>query len=901
MSFNCAARARYNKHDITDKEDDRGTSVGKIKLPHRFSIENVCSSKTKRFYAPYCQSQALKPVSSSQKIQTGKPPPNIPISATQRLFDKNRPLSSVFSYTNKGKVPEIPINYLRGRSLPHDLPAFWTLHCAPRIFQNFELVGRSSSKKRYESSSLPRRFLARQSRSYSTSVPNGRGSCTSKIFGLASKSGKINRGTPESTGVPGYNLGHKKQQSRTSLAEKGRHFKRPDENSFFRPVGLESGKIGIRKNELCYVRCSPGPVAYETNAKGQFKSPREEPESKMRNSTRGTLGMQMVDKKHKQMLPFVSTQPRDIPSNRRKQLRLGCTNQKQTFKWSLVNSSSAVAHKLQGNVSNLRNFEKIRLDFQGKDNFSSVRQSNGCILPKEPGGNEIQKAFRYDKGCFATSKKMRDNITSAIHPGHIQQCSRQLIEEEDPSRLALTSKYNQSNISDLGHPPDRSFRDQFIESGGELRIKGYKGSQCGIPKRIQSNLELQTCLGLPSSQSYTQGPTTSGNSQRNIHSNSPQLEQSVLDGGPESTFSRSSPTVDKLTPTHDRRGNSVTSSSGSEIEFAGMESTGWSNLINKWAASDIALLEKSWRKSSLKTYINPWRTWVGWCKQHHVTPNNPNPESVARFLSFLYQEKGFAPNTVKLHKSVIATFADPLNSENISGNPLVKRIIKAIDLDRPTSNRKTIWDVNQLICWMQSETIDENSIFQVSRRLALIFLLASGRRVHDLTLLKINDASMQVNEDSIHFWPEFGSKTDKPSYRQSGWKLLKHPDKQFDPIFWTLKLLEITSQRRKANEGTDTLFISTRGRVGPASRAAIAGWIKTAFVGAKIDYSPGSIRSAVSSSRFINEMPLDTIIKSANWKGEFNFFKHYFKEIEIFKSPQTQKAKSSCDSLFIPI
>lgn len=180
---------------------------------------------------------------------------------------------------------------------------------------------------------------------------------------------------------------------------------------------------------------------------------------------------------------------------------------------------------------------------------------------------------------------------------------------------------------------------------------------------------------------------------------------------------------------------------------------------------------------------------------------------------------------------------------------------------------------------MKTVAVDESSIFQVSRHLALILLLASGRRVHDLTLLRIGKDKMTLNEKSVTFWPDFGSKTDRGSYRQSGWFLSKISDTKLDPDYWTEVLVNLSGQRRNAVRELDALFITTRGRVAPASRAVIAGWIITTFSSLNITFPLGSIRSAVASARRDNNVPLDSILKSGNWSSDRNVIKHYFKEI----------------------
>lgn len=130
------------------------------------------------------------------------------------------------------------------------------------------------------------------------------------------------------------------------------------------------------------------------------------------------------------------------------------------------------------------------------------------------------------------------------------------------------------------------------------------------------------------------------------------------------------------------------------------------------------------------------------------------------------------------------------------------------------------------------------------------------------------------------FWPDFGSKTDNRLQRQSGWQLSKIPNINLDPVYWTNVLLSLTRSRRCAGGNcVNSLFISTRGRVRPTSRSIIAGWLKTTFSTLNISFPPGSIRSAVASSRRDNNVPLDIILRNGNWRSDRNVIKHYFKEI----------------------
>nr|CAI5819867.1 unnamed protein product [Callosobruchus analis] len=71
----------------------------------------------------------------------------------------------------------------------------------------------------------------------------------------------------------------------------------------------------------------------------------------------------------------------------------------------------------------------------------------------------------------------------------------------------------------------------------------------------------------------------------------------------------------------------------------------------------------------------------------------------------------------------------------------------------------------------------------------------------------------------IILWPRFGSKTDKCSYRHSAWKISQNDVRTLDITYWLCLLVSISKERRVCVQNLDDLFISTRGKVCPASRA----------------------------------------------------------------------------------
>ncbi|XP_063982734.1 uncharacterized protein LOC135165400 [Diachasmimorpha longicaudata] len=275
-------------------------------------------------------------------------------------------------------------------------------------------------------------------------------------------------------------------------------------------------------------------------------------------------------------------------------------------------------------------------------------------------------------------------------------------------------------------------------------------------------------------------------------------------------------------------------------------------------------------------------------KSKDIPSHNPTAQHLVQYLSNLFYEKQLAFRSILTQKSVICSLSGVEKNTSLSANPLIKSLLKAMGMQRARQEKpqkKITWDVDILTSWMSAHPPSEDSMFQVSRFVATQLLLASGRRVHNLTLLSIDPSFCDIRENTIVFSPEFGSKTDSVSSRQPGWQISSSQDREWNPVHWTKELIRLSAERRKARKSLTALFITTRGEVKAASRAVIAGWIKTAFKEAEIQASAGSARAAVASRNFQDNMGLDELLARGNWRGEGNFLRHYCKRIDRTKRP----------------
>lgn len=257
----------------------------------------------------------------------------------------------------------------------------------------------------------------------------------------------------------------------------------------------------------------------------------------------------------------------------------------------------------------------------------------------------------------------------------------------------------------------------------------------------------------------------------------------------------------------------------------------------------------------------------------------PTGSELARFLADLFYNENLSYNTILVHKSVVSTLCDPEQSESLSNHPFVRRILKSIALSKPTPTKAPVWDVDLVFNYLSKIDPNINSLYQISRNAAAILLLYSGRRVHDLTLLRINPENCIIHSDYVILWPIFGSKTDSASYRQSGWRLnVNIKSKSLDPVHWINRLIQVGRNRRESADCTN-LFITTCGPPKSASRCVISGWIRKLLKDAGVEASAGSFRAAVASKSWIENTPLEDILSRGNWRSHKTFKKFYCRQI----------------------
>lgn len=540
------------------------------------------------------------------------------------------------------------------------------------------------------------------------------------------------------------------------------------------------------------------------------------------------------------------------------------------------------------------------------------RNAGHTACSSEPSSGTASKLYSHtmrqqDRSCLFTERRRHEIITPdgnnpsnlgpngstsntlqhTLHPGQVQQRCRSPVASSPTSRVAPTASLCGNSVCQMGNPNNRSVCLRDRTCCLQLCDSGPERPPSTVLRCVQCSMELPARMGVSTTVLNSQSSDSPKSVNGNISDSGTTVGKGILALGPQSPSASSTVNAEKTTETPNRYVDGPPSTESRRHNARGLEMWGWSEAIRTWNPEQLSLLKNSWRKSTVKTYEVAWKRWASWCNSKNINTNNPTGSQLAQFLSDLHLVHHLSYNTILLHKSVVSTLCNTEASGHLSSHVLVKHVLKSIALKNPKTSKPPVWDVSKLTTFLTNYTVDVTNNFQVSRHTAILLLLCSGRRIHDLTLLTIDPRHCVRSGDSIIFWPRFGSKTDSSTYRQSGWKLLLNTNNSnLDPVFWIDKTIDLLKERRDTSKSLN-LLVTVRGVAKPASRTIIAGWIKSLFKEAGITAAPGSVRSAVASKSWIENHTLDEILARGNWRSANTFKNYYRREVIENNSSET--------------
>lgn len=874
------------RYDLPDSEHVRIRNSRISRAEPQLPLNIFPGTKTRRHPAPDIQFEAAEQIRSNETIPTLQSFSCSNLFATSRLDGQNGSEPSIFPHTYCPTASQIPKALLPSRSESQPTASddvFTVRPClsSENVCDRNQLDRRATEKPRYQMCSLLGRLSAGKPVYAQTAR---RYSLDCEYYATTGLGYKLRKVCSESDTMPRVSrhyLGHKTQRNVSVGVEVPIATQSTSRTAYIRQVVPKTISTPNGKTELCQFRDQKRSSSLPNSAILQSTAVKESPVPKSYHSAASSDRHKMVDKCDRCTHADTHECCNSSIDDRRFQYWLGRSDQRSFHYGYMEKDADVMARQQERNVCRVRSGSPRTKSPTRCADTATDRQPDSGFLYQQRRRHKIKEITQTNSTAALGFRHIKRASSCSILSRKIQRRSRRSITPEKVSRMASHSRSHINHFPNVGDARDGSVRVQDGSCDTEVRLDGRTRSPGTTSQRVLSPMALRARVVISTTEFDSASSQSPEPSQRQVHPYCPEMEQSVLASRCSTPRSETSLSDSRSSSKSNRHSNRCTPAGNSRSAFGSMADFGWQDMLTKWTNQEQDLLMSSWRPSTKNTYRPAWARWRRWCNSHSIDFKNPNAEQVARYLAYLHCDVGLAYKTILLHKSVISTFTHLNSSMDLSKNFFVKHMLKAISVARVKPVKPPIWNPKLLLQFLSSYKLDNTNLYQVSKHTATLLLLASGRRVHDLTLLRIDQNSLIDEDTSIVLWPAFGSKTDSVNHRQSGWRLREHPDNQLNVIFWIRELLKLSSYRR---QNIDHLFITARGEAKPAPRTVIGGWVKSLLKDAGIEASPGSCRSAVASLNWLENFPLDKILATGNWRTVHTFRNYYKKEIRDYNA-----------------
>ena len=153
---------------------------------------------------------------------------------------------------------------------------------------------------------------------------------------------------------------------------------------------------------------------------------------------------------------------------------------------------------------------------------------------------------------------------------------------------------------------------------------------------------------------------------------------------------------------------------------------------------------KSQQKSNTTSIFKKWISFCG----THIDPIQPTVNNILAFFVSLFRE-GVKYSVFQTARAAINNFTSICSGTDFSTHPLIKRFMTGVFAKRPSLPKYTsIWDVNIVLSYINR--MENTTLFQLSCKLCMLFLLLTAQRCQTLHLIQTDD--IEFKDDTCLLW-----------------------------------------------------------------------------------------------------------------------------------------------------
>ena len=318
----------------------------------------------------------------------------------------------------------------------------------------------------------------------------------------------------------------------------------------------------------------------------------------------------------------------------------------------------------------------------------------------------------------------------------------------------------------------------------------------------------------------------------------------------------------------------------------------------------VNLLLNSWKQGTKNQYNIYFKKYLVFCKDNDLKADDINVVNVLNFLSYLHTQN-LSYSSINCARSALSA----LSGDKALGNdPKVKRLMRGIFIANPALPKYTVtWDPDIMLDFLKTlHPCQSLSLLQLSRKVAVLILLLTGRRGQEI--LDLDVRNIRFSHEEVKISSGELSKTSRTNFHPTEIVLQKYKEENLC-IYQYLKYYIQVTDKFRDNNGPFQLFLTTTVPHRKISRDAFSKWIKHSMKAAGIDitqFQPHSVRAASASKAKI-VLSISTIKKCIGWKTTSTFLKYYNKHIlskeinmgQIQKAlldPETSITEENCEA-----
>ena len=520
---------------------------------------------------------------------------------------------------------------------------------------------------------------------------------------------------------------------------------------------------------------------------------------------------------------------------------------------------------------------------------SHDRQQDSLVVLSEDGGHEECAISRENQTDLGFSAGEGDHDYCRVYTLRAQRGSGPRIaggvrlERMETSPLVV-----QGGLLDVRNTGGGSVCIQDISPDSKIYVP-EGGSKLPGSRRITTEMDTGSAIRVPSIQSHRESTTESASRGSFIDIDCSSLGHSALVPIPNGTGCGNTSTSTKTRggPRKPRGGgSSIVSQRDVATECLGHIRTEGSD--NRVSGGVGHLLANSRKLGTRRGYDSAWKKFSGWCRGRKVDPFQCSVQHILEFLAALFQE-GYSYSSIGNARSAISAYHGLIGDRPVGEHPEVTKLMKGASNLRPVCPKYcSTWDVDQVLRFVTSLGDNKDMVLMdLCQKTVFLLAITSAHRGKELTLLKIHLMNTHALYISFKFEDKFKTSGQNETARESIFHRFRE-NTGLCPAAALESLLERNREHRVVDDITKRhlpteVFLATKEPFQAVGRSTIARWLVTLIGRAGIDmhtYSGHSTRSASTSKAASLGVPIDVIVKQANWKLVSTFEKFYHKPID---------------------